>query len=144
VNSICKKYTLKTELIKKFQKIQIDFEDKTLKAIDIGVFPWTNSLEVSFLVDGDDSPLDDIAAWKYYDYTGFSEGKWEELKSILDEVKQDYEKKGKEYIFKEVAKIFHSKELQDIMNLYPKNEDFIIQILDSDEPSSVNYYLQKD
>ena len=135
---------LKIELIKKFQNIQNDFKDKPLKAIDIGVFPWFDSFEVSFLVEGDDFPLYDTAAWKYFDYTGFSEGKWEELKPILEEIKDEYERNGKEYIFKEVAKIINSQELQDIISLYPKNEDFIIQILDSDEPSSINYYLQKD
>jgi len=135
---------LKIELIKKLQKIQNDFKDEALKAIDIGVFPWFDSFEVSFLLENDESPLDDIAAWEYYDYTGFSEGKWEELKPILDELKQEYGKKGKEYIFKEVANIFHTKELEDIINGYNKSENFIIQILDSDKPSSINYFLKRD
>jgi len=135
---------LKIELIKKLQKIQNDFKNKSLKAIDIGVFPWFDSFEVSFLVEGDESLLDDIAAWEYYDYTGFNEGKWEELKPILKQIKQEYEKKDKEYIFKKVANIFHTKELEDIINNYNKKESFIIQVLDSDEPSRRNYFLKED
>ncbi|MDF4259688.1 hypothetical protein P7M41_25425 [Vibrio parahaemolyticus] len=63
--------------IKKIEKALLEYfrsnlerlSDKEIDLIDIGVFPWHSKIEVSFYESGDSASLDDIAAWKLYDFS---------------------------------------------------------------------------
>ncbi len=64
-------------LYKKIEKALLEYfrsnlerlSDKEIDLIDIGVFPWHSKIEVSFYESGDSASLDDIAAWKLYDFS---------------------------------------------------------------------------
>ncbi|WP_180914381.1 hypothetical protein [Vibrio parahaemolyticus] len=87
-------------LYKKIEKALLEYfrsnlerlSDKEIDLIDIGVFPWHSKIEVSFYESGDSASLDDIAAWKLYDFSSMNEGHWNLGLDVAEDLSKEWDK----------------------------------------------------
>jgi hypothetical protein len=131
---------LEQALIKKLKQTANEFADRTFRVVDIGIFPWHSSIELSFLFEEDDDHIDDIAAWKYYDYSQMNEDSWPEAKVVAIDLNKIWSHGCHiDSILSAVARVMASKNISDILDGFKKTSDFRVQILDPDDANSRNY-----
>ncbi|MEM7770734.1 MAG: hypothetical protein AAGA75_06630 [Cyanobacteria bacterium P01_E01_bin.6] len=115
---------------------------RKLKILDVGVFPWNASIEISVFYVGDDS-FDscfegDVASWPGYDFSGGAEGRWPEAESLCEAMNKDYEtdttSKGK--YFQAVADVMKQSAIIDALNTKLLDDNFRVTILDPDDPDT--------
>ena len=131
---------LEEALIQKLKQAANEFSDSVVRVIDIGIFPWHSKIELSFLFEEEDCHIDDIAAWKYYDYSQISEGYWPEAKLAAIELNKIWnQSQNIDSILSVVARVVSSKSISDVIAGFKKASDFRVQILDPDDKNSKNY-----
>ena len=118
-----------------------EFQGEELKVIDIGVFPWHSSIELSLLFTGDSCDVDDIAAWPNYDYSQFNEGGWESAVSVANALNQEWElEKDTEVILKGVVETLKLTKVSNQLIKFNKASNFLIQVVNPDGDDHSNYY----
>src|SRR5690242_14457357 len=63
-------------LADKFDALTGEFSGRTIRRLDIGIFPWHASIEISVLLEDDRCDPKDIAAWPHHNVSDLAEGKW--------------------------------------------------------------------
>ena len=115
--------------------------NRPLKLLDVGVFPWHASIELSAFYVGDRSE-DDLASWPSYNFSHQEEGQWPEVESLCEVMNTEYIA-GKMAAARVAATYFHAT--ADVMKrsaiaaaLKAKwlDADFQIMVLDPDDPET--------
>lgn len=125
---------------------------RALRIVDLGVFPWMQTIEISFLFEGDKivgmdelAEDDEIADWPFYDISGINEGRWPEAESLAAEmagVWNDSDNPELIPFLRDFAKAAQSLELKQALSGLNLADDFTFQILNPDQDNSPNYYLE--
>lgn len=116
---------------------------RTLKILDVGIFPWHTSIELSVFYAGDDSGdsfEDDVASWPGYDFSGEAEGRWPEVKDVCMVMNADYEagKMSAATYFQAAADVMKRLAITETLNAKRLDDNFRITVLDPDNPDT-NY-----
>ncbi len=112
-----------------------------IRIFDVGIFPWHTSIELSFLCEGDAADEDDIAAWPHYNFSAINEGKWQSAKPICEQIEAQWnETLDVVPVLKMVANCLRFENVQDAISQLPRASDFQIQVLNSDDADSPNYF----
>ncbi|MFG1490491.1 hypothetical protein ABMA58_14675 [Oceanospirillum sp. HFRX-1_2] len=125
---------------------------RALRIVDLGVFPWMQTIEISFLFEGDKivgmdelAADDEIADWPFYDISGINEGRWPEAESLAAEmagVWNDSDNPELIPFLQDFAKAAQTLELKSALSDLNLADDFTFQILNPDQDNSPNYYLE--
>ena len=127
-------------LVELLAKAAREFSGKELLALDIGIFPWSSSIEVSFLFSEDECDSEDIAAWPHYDYSEFNEGGWLQAKPIAEQLAKEWEKDSNIVgILKREALVVTFPKVREAISRFTLAKDFKVQVLNSDDSNSPNY-----
>ncbi|WP_417594711.1 hypothetical protein [Oceanospirillum sp.] len=120
-----------------------------LRIVDLGVFPWFQTIEISFLFEGDKIiGMDDIAAddeiadWPFYDLSGINEGRWPEAEALaadLAGIWNDSDNPELPPFLHDFAKACQSPRLKQALSGLNLADDFTFQILNADLDDSPNY-----
>ena len=127
-------------LIELLKKAANEFSDKELLVLDIGIFPWFNSIEVSLLFSEDKCDLDDIASWPYYDYSKYNEGGWASADSTVERLSREWKENSNiAGILKQESLVLNLPSVQEALSNFSLAKNFTIQVLNSDDSNSPNY-----
>ncbi|BDM65676.1 hypothetical protein NFHSH190041_31280 [Shewanella sp. NFH-SH190041] len=127
-------------LEKKLIDIANDFGDKELKAIDIGVFPWHETIELSLLFSEDNVEINDIAAWPYFNYSEMNEGGWDEAKELANNIAEIWEQNKDVFpILLDFATAATAEKVTQAIGQFNRSPDFFIQVLNPDDHESQNF-----
>jgi len=117
-----------------------------VRILDIGVFPWHESIELSLLCNGDDANGDDadegnIADWPLYNCACLQASEWGAAEPICSTLKQEWEKTRNILpILQIVARVMKTVGVQQAIQPLPRTPTFRIQILNPDDPDGPNYF----
>jgi len=124
---------------------------RKLRIVDLGVFPWFQTIEISFLFEGDQivgmdevAADDEIADWPFYDISGINEGRWPEAESLAAEMAGDWNDSDNPELIpflQDFAKAAQSPELKQALSVLNLADDFTFQVLNPDLDNSPNYCL---
>ncbi len=122
------------------------FVARPIRRLDVGVFPWHGTIEISVLFQSDIAnvkPLGDVAEWPNYNFSLSSEGGWPEASPISSEMRRAWEKDhtSAKKFFEATAMALRSPTLEHLLSGLLRSEDYLVTVFDPDEKSSVNYYL---
>lgn len=108
--------------------------------MDIGIFPWFKSIDVSLLFSGDECDRYDVATWPEFDYSKFNEGGWQQARPIADQFAREWEA-GMDIIdlLKRESLVVQSDSVKRTLDEFRLAQNFTIQILNSDDGDSPNY-----
>jgi len=127
-------------LVELLQKAAHEFSNNELLILDIGIFPWFNSIEISFLFTEDKCDRSDIAAWPHYDYSKLNEGGWNLAKPYAEELAKEWRKNPDIIsILKRESKVVKLPSVCEALSKLKLAESFKIQVLNSDDNDSPNY-----
>jgi hypothetical protein len=127
-------------LVELLERASNEFPDKELLVLDIGIFPWFNSIEVSFLFSEDTCDRDDIAAWPHYDYSKFNEGGWEMAKPVAAQLAKEWSEDSDTIgILRRESLVVKLPSIQRALTKFKLAKDFTVQVLNSDDSNSPNY-----
>ncbi len=122
---------------------------RALRIVDLGVFPWFQTIEISFLFEGDKivgmdeiAADDEIADWPFYDISGINEGRWPEAESLAAEMAGDWNDSDNPELIpflQDFAKAAQSSKLKQALSGLNLADDFTFQILNPDLDDSPNY-----
>ena len=129
------------ELLKdKLFEAVLQFGSKELKKIDIGVFPWHSSIELSLYFTGDAADINDVASWPNFNYSKMSEGSWPEGKELAIIMNKEWEETTDATpFFLDFGTAACSDKVKETLEMFNLSSDFIIQVLDPDNRKSGNY-----
>ncbi len=131
---------IETLIANKLSEAITQFEEKEIKLIDIGVFPWHQSIEISLLFSDEIADVEDIASWEHYDFSKMSEGHWNEALTLADEMYHIWEKDCNiPPVLNDFATAVNSEKVIRVLKQLKLSDDFSIQILNPDKPSEGNY-----
>ncbi|MDR7269538.1 hypothetical protein J2X20_002167 [Pelomonas saccharophila] len=122
------------------------FGADTLRAFDLGCFPWHGYLELSFLTTdepglrNDRSPFTSVADWRFYDFVPG----WPAARHIAAAMQREWlaskdRKATADACFRECAQALRSETVGAALALYSRAPDFVLLVVNSDDPNSVNY-----
>lgn len=95
------------------------FGDRELQMIDIGVFPWHKTIELSFLLSEDETEIDDVAAWPHYDHSKMSEGGWDDAIELANDIAEIWNQDRDAIpIFIDFATAATSEKVQRVVNQF--------------------------
>lgn len=124
-------------------------KDRALRIVDLGVFPWFQTIEISFLFEGDKivgmdeiAADDEIADWPFYDISGINEGRWPEAEPLAAEMAGDWNDSDNPVLtpfLQDFAKALQSPKLKQALSDLNLADDFTFQILNPDLDDSPNY-----
>lgn len=122
---------------------------RKLRIVDLGVFPWFQTIEISFLFEGDQivgmdevAADDEIADWPFYDISGINEGRWPEAEPLAAEMAGDWNDSDNPELIpflQDFARAAQSPELKQALSALNLADDFTFQILNPDLDNSPNY-----
>ncbi len=124
---------------------------RMLRIVDLGVLPFFQTIEISFLFEGDKIVgMDDIAAddeiadWPFYDLSGINEGRWPEAEPLAAEMSGIWnDSPDIERFLKDFAAALKSEKVQDALSPLTLASDFTFQILNPDQDDSPNYCMER-
>lgn len=136
--------TVLTEFLK--QNVQ-HFSNDEMYVLDLGCFPWSSSLELSFLtIDeakyyGNDK-FEEIADWKYYAFNHDVICS-PEIEVLESQIGKEYEisEGSTEFVsqlLKVCAEALSSKEVITVLNLYKLSPDFRCTVFNPDDGNFSN------
>lgn len=112
-----------------------------IRIFDIGLFPWHESIELSFLCEGDMAEEEDVADWPLYNVSNIQEGEWLEALPICRLLNTKWKEEANLAPMLEMfASALKSAQVQKAIGQLPLASTFKIQLLDPDDPDSPNYY----
>lgn len=122
-------------------------QNRTLKLLDVGVFPWHSSIELSAFYVGDDSDdvfEDDVASWPSYNFSHQENGRWPEVETLCEAMNAEYKAGAMaaaivaSTYLQAVADVMKQPAIAAILNTKLLANDFRITVLDPDDPDT-NY-----
>ena len=127
-------------LIELLTKASNEYAGKELLVLDIGIFPWFNSIEVSLLFSEDQCDLDDIVSWPHYNYSNYNEGGWSSASSTVERLSKEWEKNSDIVsILKQESLVLRLPSVKKAISKFSLANNFTVQLLNSDDSSSPNY-----
>ena len=114
---------------------------RTLKILDVGLFPWHASIELSAFYVGDDFE-DDIASWPSYNFSHGEEGRWPEVEDLCKAMNTEYEAStmsaamSAAMYFQAAASVMKRPAIAEALNAKRLDDDFRITVLDPDNPDT--------
>ncbi|ACA85492.1 hypothetical protein [Shewanella woodyi] len=131
---------MEKSLLELLQRAALEFQGRELLILDIGIFPWHSSIELSLLFSDDQCARDDIAAWPHYDYSKFSEGGWCSAQPVAKQLACEWEKTSDIVgILKREAQVVNLPCIQEVLSSFKLAAEFRVQVLNSDDSHSPNY-----
>jgi hypothetical protein len=128
----------------KLNELSRQHAGQELKRLDVGVFPWHASIELSLLFVDDDCDERDIASWRYYDASHASAGRWPETQHLLKQMGDFWlrDAKSSDRIFAAVGGAMSTPVVQVELNRFKLLSDVTVTLYDPDNRSSPNYCSQ--
>ncbi|HEY9100871.1 hypothetical protein, partial [Chitinimonas sp.] len=125
----------------KLTQLSARFKDKTIRRLDIGVFPWHGSLEISVLLSDDPCDEHDIAAWPHYNVSQLSEGQWPEAVDCCKAMQRLWEKDPHltRPLLELVGNMVKSGSIRSVIEQFARSEDFVCTVFHPDQQKSTNY-----
>jgi hypothetical protein len=118
-----------------------------VRAIDIGCFPWNESIELSILTDYEpdlkEEYVNNPPDWRLYNFTSnCAYGSWYAAEKMAAWAKEEYEKDNN--VFKDIllvcANALKSKSVNDVLlKKFKLSNDFRLIVKHPDEPDGINY-----
>ncbi|MGK7887913.1 MAG: hypothetical protein AB4042_01165 [Leptolyngbyaceae cyanobacterium] len=133
--------------------------NRPLKLLDVGVFPWHSSIELSAFYVGDDVGDDlgngsddiaeaDIAGWPHYNFSHQEDGQWPEVDDLCEAMGAVYAEAGEPSApaaatvaaryFQAAAEVMKRSAIAQALRTKQLADDFRITVLDPDD-SGINY-----
>ena len=142
---------LAASLAEKLRQASAEMQLRPIRIFDVGVFPWHESLELSFFCEGDEDDEksggdrayeDDVASWPLYNFSAMEEGEWQSAEPICAVLSTQWESQEPNLVpmLQLVVQALKSEPVQQALSQLPQAADFRIQVLDPDDPESPNYY----
>lgn len=113
---------------------------RPLKILDVGVFPWHTSIELSVFYIGDDDcdacSEDDVASWPSYDFSSEAEGRWPEVEDLCTAMNAEYEAgtTSAATYFQAAADVMKRSAIAKALNAKRLDDNFRITVFDPDDP----------
>ncbi len=122
-------------------------QGEKLLILDVGCFPWNDSLELSFLSESDpilllESAETEIAAWKYFDIVSLLELAWPEGEAaakVLGEIYREDTSNYQKLILLMLGRALNAKLVRESIESLSCAGAFRVQVLDPDLVESPNY-----
>ena len=129
------------ELLKdKLFEAVLHFGSKELKKVDIGVFPWHSTIELSLYFTENSADINDVASWPNFNFSKMSEGGWPEGKELAIIMNQEWEETTDAIpYFLDFGTAASSDKVKETLEMFNLANDFKIQVLNPDERNSENY-----
>ena len=131
---------LERALLEKLESAVGEIGKREVQVLDVGVFPWHSSIELSLLLSSDKCDRAFIADWPYYDYSKFNEGEWPAAIPVAEYINerwaQDSDLVG---ILKGVAMVVRSPAVTKQLENFRLAPEFEVQVLNQDDANSPNY-----
>ena len=131
---------LERALLDKLESAVAEIGNREVQVLDVGVFPWHSSIELSFLLSSDKCGRAFIADWPYYNYSKLNEGEWPAAKPVAEYINerwvQDCDLMG---ILKGVAMVVRSPAVTKQLENFRLAPKFEVQVLNPDDANSPNY-----
>ncbi|MBA4049702.1 hypothetical protein [Ralstonia pickettii] len=117
------------------------FRGQAVRRLDVGVFPWHGTLELSVLLATDICEERDIASWPNYAVSRLAEGEWPEAVECCREMRRQWEANAGRTIsfFELVGEALWSQKVRASIDSLNRSEDFVVTVLDPDNRNSPNY-----
>ena len=136
--------TLQAQLVsaiaQKLVLVRTERELRPIRILDVGIFPWHTSIELSFLCDGDTADPEDTADWPLYNFSNIYEGKWDAAKLVCEAMNAEWNRSHDiVFILRVAAAAIDSTEVRQAIHHLPRSSDFRVRILDPDDSDSPNY-----
>ncbi|BCL93370.1 hypothetical protein ACNRBV_04030 [Ralstonia pseudosolanacearum] len=135
------KSQLEAALSAKLSEMVTQFQGKVVRRLDIGVFPWHGTLELSVLLADDVCEERDIASWPNYDVSRLSGGEWPEAVECCKEMQHQWvSNTALTTSFLElVGEVVRSQDVRASIDSMKRSDDFVVTVLDPDNRNSPNY-----
>lgn len=131
---------LEHAILEKLDSAVAELGASEVQVLDIGVFPWHSSLELSLLLSGDDCDRSHIANWPYYDYSKLNEGEWPAARPVAEYLNEWWAQGADlEVILKGVAMVMRSPAVIKKLESFRLALEFEVQVLNPDDVNSPNY-----
>ncbi len=122
------------------------FDAETVRAVDLGCFPWHGTLELSFLTTSEPglrierSPFTSVGDWRFYDVMP----DWPAAKNVATAMRREWatskdQRATADAYFRTCATALRSGVVGDALALYKRSTDFTLQVLNPDQTNSINY-----
>lgn len=133
-------------LAREFLLREQEFASYSMRALDLGIFPWHGLIEPSFLTSADNCTEREIANWTHYNFArakrGFGPGGWPDVAELETWMLGFYEGDRGSHanaLFAAAASALKSHEVQRALAGYRKTDDFRLTVFDPDDSHSKNY-----
>ena len=124
-------------------------QNRALKLLDVGVFPWHASIELSaFYVgdDSDDASEDCVASWPHYNFSHQEADRWPEVEDLCKAMDAEYNEAGAlldgaaarmaAIYFQAAADVMKQPAIAEALKTKQLDDDFRIMVLDPDDPET--------
>lgn len=121
--------------------VEVD-ASRELRILDVGVFPWHGSIELSAFYTGDESSEDcaedDVASWPSFNFSEQQEGSWPEIEPIAQSMNAAYEANSElaEQYFQAAASVMKTDAIRQALQNKTLADDFRITLVDPDDPDT--------
>ncbi len=120
-----------------------DFVGRSLAVVDIGIFPWHGSVEISLLFDDefDGADLEDIAAWPGYAWSDKQGAEYWQAGAELGKVFEEQYRQGVplDSLLLLVANALALPGVTKALCEYQVSDRFTFQVLNPDTTGGPNY-----
>lgn len=116
------------------------FSGELIQRLDIGIFPWHGTIELSALCAGDTCQIEDIADWPHYNFSAIEEGRWPEAAHVCNRMNACWNAGVIANDFYELfGEAMKSQLVQAELRKFKLSEDFSVTLLNPDSKNSKNY-----
>ncbi|MCL1037968.1 hypothetical protein L2750_12490 [Shewanella submarina] len=130
-------------LAERLTYISKDFTGRSLAVVDIGIFPWHGTVEISLLFDDeiDGADLEEIAAWPAYAWSDKQGAEYWQAGAELGTVFQKQYREGVplDSLLLLVANALTQPGVTKALSEYQLSESFKFQLLNPDTTGGPNY-----
>lgn len=132
---------IEAALSAKLSEMVPDFQGRVVRRLDVGVFPWHGTLELSVLLADDICEERDIASWPNYAVSGLAEGDWPEAVEYCREMQRQWQANTRltTSFLELVSEALWSQDVRASIDGFNKSDDFVVTVLDPDNRNSPNY-----
>ena len=115
---------------------------RELRVLDVGIFPWHASIELSAFYTGDeesaDCAEDDVASWPSFNFSEQQEGSWPEVEPVAQSMNAAYEADSEvaEQYFQAAASVMKTDAIRQALQNKTLADDFRITLVDPDDPDT--------
>ncbi|KQV54017.1 hypothetical protein ASD07_05605 [Duganella sp. Root336D2] len=126
--------------VAKLKAAKVAFAGKSIRRLDIGIFPWHGTIELSALCVGDACQLEDIAGWPHYNFSAVQEGGWPEAADVCARMEACWKRGVAANDFFELfGAAMNSQLVLAQLEEFNRTEDFGVTLMNPDAKNSRNY-----